>query len=98
MSFVRVQSMVKNRIYDILDRHTEVLYHQRDSPRCKSKATPENPRHWPLLSLLILHEIDDISRFRDEKKLCAYCRPCHPDTCLARHDEELDNSTGRGVE
>jgi hypothetical protein len=72
MSFVRVQSMVKNRIYDILDRHTEVLYHQRDSPRCKSKATPENPRHWPLLSLLILHEIDDISRFRDEKKLCAY--------------------------
>jgi len=26
----------------------------------------------PFFSVLILYEIDDISRFRDEKKLCAY--------------------------
>jgi transposase len=123
MFFVRVQTMVKNRIYDILDRHPEVLpqapgasdlfgvagmqwFSQTVLPRednrlltselellkflkekiSQSNGTVKNlakgdararllrsiPGIGPFFSVLILYEIDDISRFRGEKKLCAY--------------------------
>ncbi len=123
MFFVRVQSMVKNRIYDVLDRHPGVLSDAPDvsdlfgSARMqwlgkivfsgennkllaselevlsflKEKVSHSNsivrelakkderarilqsiPGIGLFFSLLILYEIDDISRFKDEKKLCAY--------------------------
>jgi len=123
MFFVRVQTMVKNRIYDILDRHPEVLLQTpevsdlfgtagmqwlsqivlpgEDSQLLtselellkflKEKISQSNstvkelaikdgrtrllqsiPGIGPFFSVLILYEIDDISRFKDEKKLCAY--------------------------
>lgn len=123
MFFVRIQTMVKNRIYDILDRHPEVLCQapevsdlfgavgvqwlgQTVLPRednrlltselellkfLREKISQSNstvkelakrdaragllqsiPGIGPFFSVLILYEIDDISRFRDEKKLCAY--------------------------
>jgi len=123
MFFVRVQTMVKNRIYDILDRHPEVLLQapevsdlfgaagmqwlsqtvlpgednklltselellkflrekisqsnntvkelaQKDG---RARLLQSIPGIGPFFSVLILYEIDNISRFRDEKKLCAY--------------------------
>jgi transposase len=123
MFFVRVQTMVKNRIYDILDRHPEVLSEAPEASDLfgaagrqwlrqialpgedntllaselelleflKEKISQSNstvkelakgdararllqsiPGIGPFFSVLILYEIDDISRFRDEKKLCAY--------------------------
>ena len=123
MFFVRIQTMVKNRIYDILDRHPEVLSQVPEASDLfgaagmqwlsqttlsgednmllsselrllkylKEEITQSNgivkklakkdararllqsiPGIGPFFSVLILYEIDDISRFRDEKKLCAY--------------------------
>ncbi len=123
MFFVRVQTMVKNRIYDILDRHPEELSQAPEASDLfgtagmqwlgqavlpgednkllaselellkflKEKISQSNgtvrklakgdtrarllqsiPGIGPFFSVLILYEIDDISRFRDEKKLCAY--------------------------
>jgi len=123
MFFVRVQTMVKNRIHDILDRHPEVLSQTPEASDLfgaagmqwlgqkvlpgednrlltselelfkflKEKISQSNgtvkklakgdararllqsiPGIGPFFSVLILYEIDDISRFRDEKKLCAY--------------------------
>jgi len=123
MFIVRVQTMVKNRIHDILDRHPEVLSQapevsdlfgaaglqwlsqielqgedngllinemklfrflhelisQSDSTVRKlgkidprAKLLRSIPGIGPFFSVLILYEIDDISRFRDDKKLCAY--------------------------
>jgi transposase len=123
MFFVRVQTMVKNRIYDILDRHPEVLCQAPEVSDLfgavgmqwlsrivlpgtdngllaseielfrflREKVSQSNsmveelakkdaragllqsiPGIGPFFSVLILYEIDDISRFRDEKKLCAY--------------------------
>jgi transposase len=123
MFFVRVQTMMKNRIYDILDRHPEVLSQAPEASDLfgaagmqwlaqtvlpgedhklltselellsflKEKISQSNgtvrnlakgdararqlqsiPGIGPFFSVLILYEIDDISRFRDEKKLCAY--------------------------
>ena len=123
MFFVRVQTMVKNRIYDILDRHPEVLcqapevsdlFGAAGMKLLSQTALPEEdnklltselgllkflkeeisqgddmvkklakkdrrtkllqsiPGIGPFFSVLILYEIDDIGRFRDEKKLCAY--------------------------
>jgi len=123
MFFVRVQTMVKNRIYDILDRHPEVLSQAPETSDLfgaagmqwlsqtalpgednrlltselellkflKEELSHSNgtvkklakkdrrarllqsiPGIGPFFSVLILYEIDDISRFRDEKKLCAY--------------------------
>jgi transposase len=123
MFFVRVQTMVKNRIYTILDRHPEihsqapgvtdlfgasgmewlkqVVLPGQDNRLLaselellevlKRKISESNgivkelaksdrrvkllrsiPGLGPFFSVLIAKEIDDISRFRDEKKLCAY--------------------------
>jgi len=123
MFFIRVQTMVKNRIYDVLDRHPEVVSQapevsdlfgaagmqwlgqtalpgednklliselgllkflkeeisqsngtvkklgKKDS---RARQLQSIPGIGPFFSVLILYEIDDISRFRDEKKLCAY--------------------------
>jgi transposase len=38
----------------------------------KASLLQSIPGIGPFFSVLILYEIDDISRFRDEKKLCAY--------------------------
>jgi transposase len=123
MFFVRVQTMVKNRIYTILDRHPEVASQSPDVSDLfgasgmewlrqvvlsgqdnqllaselellevlKRKISESNgmvkelaksdkrvkllrsiPGIGPFFSVLVAKEIDDISRFRDEKKLCAY--------------------------
>jgi transposase len=123
MFFVRVQTMVKNRIQDILVRHPEIVSQDPDVSDLfgskgmqwlsritlpgpddtllaseiellnfiKEKISQSNgavrklakgdirakllqsiPGIGPFFSVLILYEIDDISRFRDEKKLCAY--------------------------
>jgi transposase len=123
MFFVRVQTMVKNRIYTILDRHPEVLPKAPDVSDLfgasgmawlkqvelpgqdnqlltselellevlKRKISESNglvkelakgdkrikllrsiPVFGPFFSVLVAKEIDDIGRFRDEKKLCAY--------------------------
>jgi transposase len=123
MFLVRVQTMVKNRIYDILDRHPEVLSQApevsdlfgaggrewlgqivlpgednrllacelellkllrerisqsngvvKDIAKKDGRARrlKSIPGIGPFFSVLILYEIDDISRFRDEKKLCSY--------------------------
>ncbi len=123
MFFVRVQTMVKNRIWAILDRHPEILSRAPDVSDsfgasgmewlrqvvlpgrdnqllaselellevlkrkiCQSNgvvkelANSDNrvrllrsiPGLGPFFSVLVAKEIDDISRFRDAKKLCAY--------------------------
>ena len=123
MFFVRVQTMVKNRIYTILDRHPEILLQAPDVSDLfgasgmewlrqtvlpgkdnyllaseiellqvlKQKIFESNeavkdlakgdkrvkllrsiPGIGPFFSVLVANEIDDISRFSDEKKLCAY--------------------------
>jgi transposase len=123
MFFVRVQTMAKNRIQDILARHPEIVSQDPDVSDLfgskgmqwlsritlpgpddtllaseiellnfiKEKISQSNgavrklakgdirakllqsiPGIGPFFSVLILYEIDDISRFRDEKKLCAY--------------------------
>ena len=123
MFFVRLQTMVKNRIYDILDRHPEIVTQAPDVSDLfgasgmewlrqavlpgqdnrllssefelleilKRKISESNgivkelakgdkrvkllrsiPGLGPFFSVLVAKEIDDISRFRDEKKLCAY--------------------------
>jgi len=123
MFFVRVQTMVKNRIYTVLDRHPEILSQAPDVSDLfgasgmewlrqtvlpgqdnrllaselellevlKRKISESNgivkelargdkrvkllrsiPGLGPFFSVLVAKEIDDISRFRDEKKLCAY--------------------------
>jgi len=123
MFFVRVQTMVKNRIHDILDRHPELLSqapavsdlfgasgmawlkrvvlpgrdNQLLTPQLellevlKQKISESNgivkdlarrdkrvkllrsiPGLGPFFSVLVAKEIDDISRFRGDKKLCAY--------------------------
>jgi len=123
MFFVRVQTMVKNRLYAILDRHPEILSQAPDVSDLfgasgmewlkqvvlpgqdnqllaselellqvlKRKISESNgivkelargdkkvkllrsiPGLGPFFSVLVAKEIDDISRFRDEKKLCAY--------------------------
>lgn len=123
MFFVRVQTMAKNRIYDILDRHPEVVCQAPEASDSfgaagmqwlsriklpipddtllgselellkflKGKISQSNgmvkkiakgdtrarllqsiPGIGPFFSVLILYEIDDIHRFRDEKKLFAY--------------------------
>ena len=123
MFFVRVQTMVKNRLYAILDRHPEILSQAPDVTDLfgasgmewlrqavlpgqdnqllgselellevlKRKISESNgivkelargdkrvkllrsiPGLGPFFSVLVAKEIDDISRFRDEKKLCAY--------------------------
>jgi transposase len=123
MFIVRIQVMVKNRIFDILDRHPEVLSQapkvsdlfgvtgmrwldqialQGEDNRLlinelellkflREKIAQSNsvvkelakkdprtrllqsiPGIGSFFSVLILYEIDDISRFKDEKKLCAY--------------------------
>jgi transposase len=123
MFFVRVQTMVKNRIYTILDRHPEIVTQAPEVSDLfgasgmewlrktvlpgqdnqllaselellevlKLKISESNgivkelargdkrvkllrsiPGLGPFLSVLVAKEIDDISRFRDEKKLCAY--------------------------
>jgi transposase len=123
MFFVRVQTMVKNRIYTILDRHPEILLQAPDVSDLfgasgmewlrravlpgrdnhllaseiellqvlKQKISKSNeivkelaggdkrvkllrsiPGLGPFFSVLVANEIDDISRFSDGKKLCAY--------------------------
>jgi len=123
MFFVRVQTMVKNRIYTILDRHPEIVTQAPDVSDLfgasgmawlrqavlpgqdnqllvselellevlKRKISESNgmvkelargdkwvkllrsiPGLGPFFSVLVAKEIDDISRFRDDKKLCAY--------------------------
>ena len=118
MFFVRVQTMVKNRIYTILDRHPEIVSQAPDVSDLfgasgmewlrqavyqlltselellevlKQKISESNgmvkelargdkwvkllrsiPGLGPFFSVLVAKEIDDITRFRDEKKLCAY--------------------------
>ena len=123
MFFVRVQTMVKNRIYAILDRHPEILPQAPDvsdlygvsgmewlkqmvlpgednrllTPELellevlKQKISQSNgivkelargdkrvkllrsiPGLGPFFSVLVAKEIDNISRFKDGKKLCAY--------------------------
>jgi transposase len=123
MFFVRIQTMIKNRIYDILDRHPDVILQAPDvsdlfgaagmqwlsqttlsgednnlliselellrflkekisqtNITVKELARRDNrtgllqsiPGIGPFFSVLILYEIDDVSRFRDDKKLCAY--------------------------
>jgi transposase len=123
MFFVRVQTMVKNRIYTILERHPEIVSQTPDVSDLlgvsgmewlrqvilpgqdnqllaselellevlKQKISGSNgmvkelargdkrikllrsiPGLGPFFSVLVAKEIDDISRFRDEKKLCAY--------------------------
>jgi len=123
MFFVRVQTMVKNRVHTILDRHPEVLSEAPDVSDLfgatgmewlkhltlpgqdnqlltselellcvlKRKISESNglvkelakgdrrvkllrsiPGLGPFFSVLVAKEIDDITRFRDEKKLCAY--------------------------
>ena len=123
MFLVRVQTMVKNRIYTILDRHPEVVSQAPDISDLfgasgmawlrqvvlpgqdnqllaseiellellKQKISESNgivkelargdkrvkllrsiPGLGPFFSVLVAKEIDGISRFRDEKKLCAY--------------------------
>ena len=123
MFFVRIQTMVKNRIYDILDRHPdelrrapevsdlfgavgmqwlsqtalpgednklltselgllkflkEEISQSNSTVRELAKKDPRArllqsiPGIGPFFSVLILYEIDDVSRFRDDKKLCAY--------------------------
>jgi transposase len=123
MFFVRVQTMVKNRVYTILDRHPEIVSQAPDVSDLfgasgmkwlrqamlpgqdnkllaselellevlKRKISESNgmvkelakgdkrvkllrsiPGLGPFFSVLVAKEIDDISRFRDEKKLCAY--------------------------
>ena len=123
MFFVRIQTMVKNRIHTILDRHPEVLSEAPDVSDLfgasgmewlkqvvlpgqdnqllaselellevlKQKISESNgvvtelargdervkllrsiPGLGPLFSVLVTNEIDDIGRFRDEKRLCAY--------------------------
>jgi transposase len=123
MFFVRVQTMVKNRIYTILDRHSEMVSQAPDvsdlfgatgmewlrqavlpgqdgkllaselellemlkrkisgsDGMVKEMARGDKwvkllrsiPGLGPFFSVLVAKEIDDISRFRDEKKLCAY--------------------------
>jgi transposase len=123
MFLVRLQTMVKNRIHDIMDRHPDVL---REAPSVSdlfgaagiqwldqitlagqdnilltselelfrflrekislsniavkelAKKDPRTrllqsvPGIGSFFSVLILYEIDDINRFRDEKKLCSY--------------------------
>lgn len=123
MFFVRLQTMVKNRIHTILDRHPEVKSGAPDvSDRfgatgmkwlkqlvltgednrllpseldllevlkrkisesdnwvkelakrdVRVKLLVDIPGIGPFFSVLIVYEIDDISRFTDEKKLCSY--------------------------
>ncbi len=123
MFFVRVQTMVKNRIYTILDRHPEIVSQAPDVSDVfgatgmewlrqavlpgqdnqllaselellkilKREISESNwmvkelarggkrvkllrsiPGLGPFFSVLVAKEIDDISRFRDDKKLCAY--------------------------
>jgi len=123
MFFVRVQTMVKNRIYDILDRHPEIVSQAPDVSDLfgasgmewlrravlpgqdnqllaselellevlKRKISESNgtvkelargdrrvkllrsiPGLGPFFSVLVAKEIDDVTRFRDEKKLSAY--------------------------
>lgn len=123
MFYVRIQTMVKNRIHNILDRHPQLLpevsgfsdlfgvsgmkwLRQLTLPDddhdlliselqlislLKEKVGQSNvvvrklvkrneraklltsiPGIGPFFSLLILYEIDDISRFRDERRLCSY--------------------------
>ena len=123
MFFVRVQTMVKNRVYDLLDRHPEALLQAPEvsdlfgatgiqwlsqivlpgednqlltselellrflrekisqsnnmikelaKGDTRAKLLQSIPGIGSFFSVLILYEIDDISRFRDEKKLCAY--------------------------
>jgi len=123
MFFVRVQTMVKNRIYSILDRHPDIVSRAPDVSDLfgasgmewlrqvvlpgqdnqllaselellevlKRKISESNemvkelakgdkrvkllrsiPGLGPFFSVLVAKEIDDINRFRDEKKLCAY--------------------------
>ncbi len=123
MFYVRIQTMVKNRIHNILDRHPRLLsetsrfsdlfgasgmkwlgqltlsgddhdlltselqlmsllkekVHQSDAMVRKLVKRDERatlltsiPGIGPFFSLLILYEIDDVSRFRDERKLCSY--------------------------
>jgi transposase len=123
MFFVRVQTMVKNRIYTILDRHPEIVSQAPDVSDLfgasgmewlgqvvlpgqdnqllaselgllqvlrrkisesngmvkelargdkKIKLLRSIPGLGPFFSVLVAKEIDDISRFRDDKKLCAY--------------------------
>ena len=56
MFFVRVQTMVKNLA----------------KGDARARLLKSIPGIGPFFSVLILYEIDEISRFRDEKKLCAY--------------------------
>jgi transposase len=123
MFFVRVQTMVKNRIYTILDRHPEItsqapevsdifgvsgmnwlkqailpgqdnrlLAAELELLQALMKKISESnrmvkelaqgdkrvnllksiPGLGPFFSVLVAQEIDDISRFRSNKKLCAY--------------------------
>jgi transposase len=123
MFFVRVQTMVKNRICTILDRHPEILSQAPDVSDLfgasgmawlrqavlpgqdnqlltselellevlKQKISESNgivkelargdkrvkllrsiPGLGPFFSVLVAKEIDDIGRFRDGKRLCAY--------------------------
>jgi transposase len=123
MFFVRIQTMVKNRIYTILDRHPEIISQApevsdifgvsgmnwlkqavlpgqdnrllaseldllqaimrkiSESNRMVKELAQDDkrvkllrsiPGLGPFFSVLVAQEIDDISRFRSEKKLCAY--------------------------
>ena len=123
MFFVRIQTMVKNRIHAILDRHAEVLSHVPDVSDLfgasgmewlkqvvlpgednrlliselsllevlKQKISESNgvvkelakgdrsvkllrsiPGLGHFFSVLVAKEIDDIRRFKSDKKLCAY--------------------------
>lgn len=123
MFFVRIQTMVKNRIHTILDRHPEALSEAPDVSDLfgasgfewlkqvvlpgqdnqllpselellevlKWKISESNgivkelakgdkrvkllrsiPGLGPFFSVLVAKEVDDIGRFRDERKLCAY--------------------------
>jgi transposase len=123
MFFVRIQTMVKNRIHTILDRHPEILCQAPcvsdlfgtsgmewlkgvvlpggDNRLLiselellevlKQKISQSNgivkelargdkrekllrsiPGFGPFFSVLVAKEIDDINRFKEEKKLCSY--------------------------
>jgi len=121
--FVRIQTMVKNRIHTIIDRHPEILSQapnvsdligasgtgwlkEAELPGednrllaselelleiLKRKISESNgivkelakgdkrvkllksiPGLGPFFSVLVANEIDNITQFRDDKKLCAY--------------------------
>lgn len=100
MFYVRIQTMVKNRIHNILDHHPWSLSETTgfsdlfgaNGMKWLGQLTLPGGDHdlltseLQLMSLffssLILYEIDDVSRFREERKLCSYVGIV-PSTCAS---------------